>query len=638
MSVMLGKCSTMKKLFGNKAYRNHRDTIILALDMLLVLFSVLAALFLKVDFDISKYLSFGYKNFIFYFVTVMIIYFISFNIFGVNKSLWSYIGMREAAIMAISVIAASFGIIVMILITSQKLFLVSITIIAGLLCISLMLNVRVMYRLLYQKKDARLIKNSLIVGAGDGGYLLLKELEQNPKYKAKVIGFVDDAKVKKIVSGKNVLGDTYQLPKLIDKYDIKVVYIAIPSASKSDIKRIITLCQGASQTVEVKIMQKEDIRIVDNSLAGTNPVKPVSISDLLNRGEVNLNVEQILSYIEDKVVLVTGAGGSIGSEICRQIVKFAPKKLVMLDIYENNLYDLDQELKRRKKQGLIPENTELITVITSVRDKEALNSVFETYHPQAVYHAAAHKHVPLMEDSPLEAIKNNVFGTRNVADCALEFGAERFILISTDKAVNPTNVMGATKRMAELIMQSRARSKRNTTTRMAAVRFGNVLGSNGSVVPLFERQIAEGGPVTLTHRNIERFFMTIPEASQLVIQAGYYAKGGEIYILDMGEPVKILDLAEKMIRLSGYVPYEDIDIVEIGLRPGEKMYEELNLPDERMYKTDNHMINVCEPIGLTEEVVNELLVLLAERVKEKDVKKARETLFEVIKKDKEAVK
>jgi len=545
--------------------------------------------------------------------------------------------MREAALMAISVIAASFAIIVIILLTSQKLFLVSITIIAGLLCISLMLNVRVMYRLLYQKKDARLIKNALIVGAGDGGYLLLKELEHNPKYRAKVIGFVDDAKVKKVVSGKNVLGDTYQLPKLIDKYDIKVVYIAIPSAAKSDIKRIVTLCHGSSGSVEVKIMQKEDIRIVDNSIANTNPVKPVSISDLLNRGEVNLNVEQILSYIEDKVVLVTGAGGSIGSEICRQLVKFAPKKLVMLDIYENNLYDLDQELKRRKTQGLISENTELITVITSVRDKEALKSVFEEYHPHAVYHAAAHKHVPLMENSPLEAIKNNVFGTRNVADCAVEYEAERFILISTDKAVNPTNVMGATKRMAELIMQSRARSSRNTKTRMAAVRFGNVLGSNGSVVPLFEKQIAEGGPVTLTHRNIERFFMTIPEASQLVLQAGYYAKGGEIYILDMGEPVRILDLAEKMIRLSGYVPYEDIDIVEIGLRPGEKMYEELNLPDERMYKTDNNMINVCEPIGLTEDVVNELLALLAERVQEKDVQKARETLFEVIKKDKEAV-
>jgi len=626
----------MKKLFTNKTYKKHRDALIIGIDMCLVLFSVLAAIFLKLDFDFKNYVGYGYKNFIIYFIAVLVVYFISFEIFGVNRSLWSYIGMREAAVMALSVVAASFVIILGIILTSSKMFLVSITIIAGLMSISLMLNVRVIYRLFAQKKDASTVKNALIVGAGDGGYLMLKELEQNPKYKAKVIGFVDDAKHKKIVSGKNVLGDTYQIPKLIEKYNIKVIYIAIPSASKADIKRIVALCQSSSE-VEIKIMQKEDNRILDNKTVESYPVKPVSIADLLERGEVNLNVEEILSYIGGKVVLVTGAGGSIGSEICRQIARFAPKKLVMLDIYENNLYDLEQELKRRKGQGLISEETELITVIASVRDIEALKSIFEKYSPNAVYHAAAHKHVPLMETAPLEAIKNNVFGTKNVAECALEYGAERFILISTDKAVNPTNVMGATKRMAELIMQSRARSSRNKGTRMAAVRFGNVLGSNGSVVPLFARQIAEGGPVTLTHRDIERFFMTIPEAAQLVLQAGYYAKGGEIYILDMGQPVRILELAEKMIRLSGYVPYEDIDIVEIGLRPGEKMYEELNLPDERMYKTDNSLINVCEPIGLTEEVVDEKLVQLWQRVQQKDADLAKETLFDVIKKDKESV-
>lgn len=631
--------SLKELLYGNKTYQNHRESILVIIDLSLVVFSFLAAVFLKLDFDIKRYLDFGYRNFMRYFVLALLVYLASFLAFGVQKSLWSYIGMREVLTIALSVVTSTFVLVAFILFTSAKMFLVSITIIAGVLCISLMFNVRVFYRLLSQNKGERAMqKNALIVGAGDGGYLMLKELEQNKKYKARVVGFVDDAKINKVVSGKSVIGTTYELPKLIDKNAVAIVYIAIPSLGKSDLSRIITLCQAAERSVEIKIMKKEEERVVSGTGAESYPIKPVSIADLLDRGEVKLNIEQIRSYIENETILVTGAGGSIGSEICRQIAKFSPKKLVMLDIYENNLYELEQELSRRKSQGYISKETELISVIASVRDKSAIAAAFEKYRPSSVFHAAAHKHVPLMEYSPLEAIKNNVFGTLNVVDRAIDYGASRFILISTDKAVNPTNVMGATKRMAELVVQSRIamQQKRFGTVRthVAAVRFGNVLGSNGSVVPLFEHQISEGGPLTITHRDITRYFMTIPEAAQLVLQSAFYCERGEIYILNMGEPVRILELAEKMIRLSGYVPYQDIDIVEIGLRPGEKMYEELRLPNEKLYLTDNSMISVGECSAVSDESVIEKLKRLKAAVGTNDPDNAREVLFDCIKDEK----
>ncbi len=380
---------------------------------------------------------------------------------------------------------------------------------------------------------------------------------------------------------------------------------------------------------------KEADSLLEDESAAKYPIADISIEDLLGRGEIKLQQNEIGSYIGDKVIAITGAGGSIGSELCRQIVKFKPKQLVMIDINENSLYMLEQEFNRNKVHGLMSKDIQVISLIVSIRDYSSVNQVFKQYQPEVVFHAAAHKHVPLMETRPQEAIKNNVFGTNNVIQACIKNKVSRFIMISTDKAVNPTNVMGATKRMTEMLLQANGD---NGVTKMAAVRFGNVLGSNGSVIPIFKQQIAEGGPVTITDKNIIRYFMTIPEAAQLVLQAGFYADKGEIFVLDMGEPVKILDLAEKMIRLSGYKPYEDIDIVEIGLRPGEKMFEELHLSGETRTKTKNNLIYKNNVMGITVEQVEEKLRTLSDLLqKDADTEVYRETMLEIIKDDRRAI-
>lgn len=370
-----------------------------------------------------------------------------------------------------------------------------------------------------------------------------------------------------------------------------------------------------------------------NNTKNNSVVADIKIEDLLGRGEIHLDQSEISSYLQDQVVVVTGAGGSIGSELCRQIVKFQPRKLVMIDINENSLYMLEQEFKRHIEHGQMSQNIEMKSLIASIRDKKAIDEIFSRYHPDVVYHAAAHKHVPLMETRPMEAIKNNVFGTNNVIHSCIEHRVKRFIMISTDKAVNPTNVMGATKRMTEMILQANGH---NGVTKMAAVRFGNVLGSNGSVIPIFKAQIAEGGPVTLTSKEIIRYFMTIPEAAQLVLQAGYYADQGDIFVLDMGEPVKILDLAEKMIRLAGLKPYEDIEIKEIGLRPGEKMFEELRLDGEDTTRTKNDLIYKNAPMDISVEDIDARLsqlhnVIYKENVTPSEIK---ETILNLIISDK----
>lgn len=370
-----------------------------------------------------------------------------------------------------------------------------------------------------------------------------------------------------------------------------------------------------------------------NNTKNNSVVADIKIEDLLGRGEIHLDQSEISSYLQDQVVVVTGAGGSIGSELCRQIVKFQPRKLVMIDINENSLYMLEQEFRRHIEHGQMSQNIEMKSLIASIRDKKAIDEIFSRYHPDVVYHAAAHKHVPLMETRPMEAIKNNVFGTNNVIHSCIEHRVKRFIMISTDKAVNPTNVMGATKRMTEMILQANGH---NGVTKMAAVRFGNVLGSNGSVIPIFKAQIAEGGPVTLTSKEIIRYFMTIPEAAQLVLQAGYYADQGDIFVLDMGEPVKILDLAEKMIRLAGLKPYEDIEIKEIGLRPGEKMFEELRLDGEDTTRTKNDLIYKNAPMDISVEDIDARLsqlhnVIYKENVTPSEIK---ETILNLIISDK----
>ena len=397
----------------------------------------------------------------------------------------------------------------------------------------------------------------------------------------------DVDKIGNTIGGIKVVGTTYEIKKFAKKYDVDEIHVTMPSIDKSRLSKIITRCNDAGCPVKILpgLYQLADGQV------SVSKMREVDIQDLLGRDPVTVDINAIIGYIEDKVVLVTGGGGSIGSELCRQIASHNPKKLIILDIYENNAYDIEQELKRKHH------DLNLLTLIASVRDIGKIKSVFETYRPEIVFHAAAHKHVPLMETSPNEAVKNNVFGTFNVARFADQYGVETFVQISTDKAVNPTNVMGATKRICEMIIQAFGR---HSKTKFVAVRFGNVLGSNGSVIPLFKKQIKEGGPVTVTHKDIIRYFMTIPEAVSLVLQAGAYAKGGQIFVLDMGEPVRIYDLAYNLIKLSGYTPNVDILIECTGLRPGEKLFEERLMDEEGMQKTPNGLINIAQPLKFDE--------------------------------------
>ena len=564
----------LNAIFANPIYKNCREAILCTIDLCIVLLSFFLAYWSKVDFNLQRLWTIDLMHIIVALIVVLIVYAISFLMFRIHQSLWKYIGVVEAFRIGLSVFVASVVLAFLIIFLSMNSFYISVVFVAGLLSILLMFNVRLAYRLLRKytvKPDRDMPKeNVIIVGAGDGGYILSKEISQNEKMNVNVVGFADDQRVNNVINGQRVLGSTYHLPELVTKYQISTAYIAIPSATKAEIRRINDICQ--SLKLKTKIMKEADSLLEDES-AAKYPIADISIEDLLGRGEIKLQQNEIGSYIGDKVIAITGAGGSIGSELCRQIVKFKPKQLVMIDINENSLYMLEQEFNRNKVHGLMSKDIQVISLIVSIRDYSSVNQVFKQYQPEVVFHAAAHKHVPLMETRPQEAIKNNVFGTNNVIQACIKNKVSRFIMISTDKAVNPTNVMGATKRMTEMLLQANGD---NGVTKMAAVRFGNVLGSNGSVIPIFKQQIAEGGPVTITDKNIIRYFMTIPEAAQLVLQAGFYADKGEIFVLDMGEPVKILDLAEKMIRLSGYKPYEDIDIVEIGLRPGEKMFEELH--------------------------------------------------------------
>lgn len=435
----------------------------------------------------------------------------------------------------------------------------------------------------------------MVIGAGEAGSMVIKELKKHDELNSVPVAIIDDDthKHRSFIHGVPVIGGRNKIKAAVSKHNIDQIIIALPSAPKSEVRKIIDICKDTK--CKLKILPGV-YEILDEKVS-LKRIRDVNIEDLLGRDEVKLNNEEIAGYLKDEVILVTGGGGSIGSELCRQIAKYEPKKIIVYDIYENNAYDLEVELKSKYKNRI-----DIDVVIGSIRDIERLRQVFAEYKPGVVFHAAAHKHVPLMEFNPGEAVKNNVFGTLNVAQCADEFGTKRFVLISTDKAVNPTNIMGATKRLAEMIIQ--AMDKRSKTE-FVAVRFGNVLGSNGSVIPLFKKQIAQGGPVTVTHPEVTRYFMTIPEAAQLVIQAGAMAKGGEIFILDMGQPVKILDLARDLIKLSGFEPDEDIKIVFTGLRPGEKLYEELLLAEEGIQGTHHENIYIGKPLDLS---FNELML------------------------------
>jgi len=461
-----------------------------------------------------------------------------------------------------------------------------------------------------QKRKLRLTVagiNVMIVGAGEAANMIIKEIvnSKHLQINAKCVIDDDPNKIGSYIHGIKVVGDRNDILKYVDSMQIDEIIIAMPAVKKSVTKEIINICKEAP--CELKILPGM-YQFVTGEVS-VSKLRNVEIEDLLGRDPVQINLKSVMGYVQGKVVLVTGGGGSIGSELCRQIAANTPKQLIIVDIYENNAYDIQQELKSKFPK------LDLVVLIASVRNTLRLNYIFETYKPQLVYHAAAHKHVPLMEDSPNEAIKNNVFGTWKTATAADRYGAEKFVMIYTDKAVNPTNIMGASKRICEMIVQT---FDKHSDTEFVAVRFGNVLGSNGSVIPLFKKQIEMGGPIKVTHPDIIRYFMTIPEAVSLVLQAGAYAKGGEIFVLDMGEPVRILDLATNLIRLSGLVPNEDIKIEFIGLRPGEKLYEELLMDEEGLMETENKLIHIGLPIELDEDKFYKNLKLLQDMVEQEN--------------------
>ncbi len=506
----------------------------------------------------------------------IVFYLLYGSFFKVFTRINRYTNLREmiAIFGSLSASAAS-SIIVLLFINKQ--YSLRLVIFAYLLSLLLIIGSRLIWRIYIETKNMRYLstdsaKNTLIVGAGEGGRILYNSfLGSKTAQDIHVVGFVDDDPNKRntYLSGKKVLGSLKDIPELIEKYDIQMVTIAIPSLSRKKLRRIFELVESA----HVKVNTMPSMEELASGKISVSKLKTIDVVDLLGRDEVKLDIESIKDQITDKVILVTGAGGSIGSEICRQIIQFNPVKLLLLGHGENSIYLIDRELRTHHQNC----PTEIVPIIADIQDREKINEIMEQYHPDIVYHAAAHKHVPLMEYNPKEAVKNNIFGTKNVAEAAKAAKVKNFVMISTDKANNPPNVMGSTKRIAEMIVTG---LNEEGCTKFSAVRFGNVLGSRGSVIPVFREQIAQGGPITVTDFRMTRYFMTIPEASRLVIQSGALAKGGEIFILDMSEPVKIVDLAKNMIRLSGYSE-DEIEIIETGIRPGEKLYEELLLDKER---------------------------------------------------------
>lgn len=506
----------------------------------------------------------------------IVFYLLYGSFFKVFTRINRYTNLREmiAIFGSLSASAAS-SIIVLLFINKQ--YSLRLVIFAYLLSLLLIIGSRLIWRIYIETKNMRYLstdsaKNTLIVGAGDGGRILYNSfLGSKTAQDIHVVGFVDDDPNKRntYLSGKKVLGSLKDIPELIEKYDIQMVTIAIPSLSRKKLRRIFELVESA----HVKVNTMPSMEELASGKISVSKLKTIDVVDLLGRDEVELDIESIKDQITNKVILVTGAGGSIGSEICRQIIQFDPAKLLLLGHGENSIYLIDRELRTHHQKC----PTEIVPIIADIQDRKKINKIMEQYHPDIVYHAAAHKHVPLMEYNPKEAVKNNIFGTKNVAEAAKAAKVKNFVMVSTDKANNPPNVMGSTKRIAEMIVTG---LNEEGCTKFSAVRFGNVLGSRGSVIPVFREQIAQGGPVTVTDFRMTRYFMTIPEASRLVIQSGALAKGGEIFILDMSEPVKIVDLAKNMIRLSGYSE-DEIEIIETGIRPGEKLYEELLLDKER---------------------------------------------------------
>ena len=572
----------MKKLILDRV-RSLRVASLLVFDIILINFSVLASLLLRFEFSIANLEE---STFVEQYFSIALIYtvvsLVIFAIFRLYRSLWEYASIDELRNIALAVFFSN-----VFLVLISKCMDVYLPRSLPILNFLILLCGVTVFRFTY--RTARRVRNHLqteqrptmLIGAGAGGSLVLRDLKNSDHSQNKVVCVIDDDPQKQgtFLSGVKVVGTRKDIPEMAQKYGIKDIILAIPTASAKVKREIVEICQKT----DCKLQILPGIYQLASGQINVQPIRDVQVEDLLGREKVQVDNSEIGQALNGKTILITGGGGSIGSELCRQVAQYDIKRLIIFDIYENNAYEIQQELKRNYP------DLDLVVLIGSVRDEKRVNDVFRRYRPDVVCHAAAHKHVPLMEDSPAESIKNNVFGTYNVAKAADCYGAESFTLISSDKAVNPTNIMGASKRICEMIVQTMGKTSK---TRFAAVRFGNVLGSNGSVIPLFKKQIAAGGPVTVTHKDIIRYFMTIPEAVSLVLQACVYAQDGEVFVLDMGEPVRIDDLARNMIRLSGLEPDVDMEVVYTGLRPGEKLFEELLMQDEGLEKTPNELIYI----------------------------------------------
>lgn len=570
----------------------HRRIVLVIFDIMTVCIASIAPLLIRFDMHYKEipdiYLSSAWD----FMIINIIITLLVFYFFRLYHSLWAFAGTAEAQ----NTVAACFLCAVLDFVGLQILhypiprsyyFMYAMVLTAITIC------GRFSYRILRGIKHKQQNKKNgikvMVIGAGEAANTVIKEIVNSNFSTMTIKCIIDDNKLKwgSFIQGIKIVGGRDKIVEYAAFYGIDEIIIAIPSASRATMKQLVEICQETN----CKLRTLPGIYQLVNGEVNVSKLRDVDVEDLLGRDPIKVDLDSILNYVKDKVILVTGGGGSIGSELCRQIAGHQPKQLIIVDIYENNAYEIQQELKHKYPY------LDLVVLIASVRNTNRMNSIMAQYHPDIIYHAAAHKHVPLMEDSPNEAIKNNVFGTWKTAQAAVQNGVKKFVMISTDKAVNPTNIMGASKRICEMIIQT---YNRHYDTEFVAVRFGNVLGSNGSVIPLFKKQIMEGGPVTVTHPDIIRYFMTIPEAVSLVLQAGVYARGGEIFVLDMGEPVKILDLAKNLIRLSGYKVDEDIKIEFTGLRPGEKLYEELLMNEEGLTDTENKLIHIGKPIEFDE--------------------------------------
>mgnify|MGYP000159998220 FL=1 len=603
------------------AQKALRVACLVLADLILINLSAFLALYIRFEFDFRQlYATTFLRDMLIYAGINSACTILIFHILKLYNSLWEFASVSELVRTALGCFFSAVFYMVgmfMLHLTVPRSFPAIYMLILCLLCGALRLSYRCVRRTRAGLRSEG-EKRTMLIGGGQAGAIALREFQTSPRSENKVVCIIDDApnKVGSYLGGVKIVGGRSAIARMAEKYDIDEIILAIPSASRHEKLQILSYCHNTSCTLRTL----PGICRLANGEVRIEQIREVDIEDLLGRETVKIDLDEVAAYITGKTVLVTGGGGSIGSELCRQAAAQRPKRLIIFDIYENNAYDIQMELRRTHPE------LDLVVLIGSVRDRERVMQVFDRYRPDLVCHAAAHKHVPLMETSPFEAIKNNVFGTYNVAQAADHFGTQRFILISTDKAVNPTNVMGASKRLCEMIVQM---MNDRSATEYVAVRFGNVLGSAGSVIPLFRKQIRSGGPVTVTDKRVIRYFMTIPEAVQLIFQAGAYARGGEIFVLDMGEPVRIDDLARNMIRLSGFEPDVDIPIVYTGLRPGEKLYEELLLSGEGMQKTKNDLIYIGHEIAFDPAAFEENLMLLR-AIPESDEPALRAKLRELV--------